>query len=218
MIKLIDILREAKQVGDIYHYTRLSRRFGIYDILKSGELKPAPDRAKYKGYVSFSRDRALGATLGMRAQVRITIDGDKLSNKYKILPYVQLEPETPYDKENWNSPFTRSSGSSESELVISANKYGGSVKILPYIKKIDIIADESDRSIIYIKGLIELEEMCKQLNIPIKFHAQEGYDDEGYWSPSKYTRALKSQFYDNKFNDDWSPSKQQFNDDWSHKF
>ena len=41
MIKLLDILREAKQVGDIYHFTRLSRRFGIYDILNSGELKPA---------------------------------------------------------------------------------------------------------------------------------------------------------------------------------
>lgn len=200
MIRLIDLLNEAKQVGDIYHYTRLSRKFGIYDILTSGELKPAPDRAKYKGYVSFSRDRALGSTLGMRARVRITIDGDKLSNKYKITPYVQLEPETPYDKENWTSPFTRSSGNSESELVVPANEYGGSVKILPYIKKIDVIADKIDRNVNNIKNLIELEEMCKQLNIPIEFHSQKGYDDEGYWSPSKYTRALKAQFYDDKQN------------------
>jgi hypothetical protein len=201
MIKLIDLLREAKQVGDIYHYTRLEMGL-INKILKSGQLKPSGDRLENKGYISFSRDRALGLTLGpSKTQVRITIDGDKLSNKYKIFPYAQQEPETKRDKENWVAPFSRSTQDSESELVIPAKKYGGSIDILPYIKKIDVIANNYDRNNFFvIKQLAELEEMCKQLNIPVEFHAKKGYDDEGYWSPSKYTRALKPQFYDDKQN------------------
>ena len=125
MIKLIDLLREAKQVGDIYHYTRLEMGL-INKILKSGQLKPSGDRLENKGYISFSRDRALGLTLGpSKTQVRITIDGDKLSNKYQILPYAQLKPEVERDEEDWDTPYSRSTQNSESELIIPSKKYSG---------------------------------------------------------------------------------------------
>lgn len=131
------MLNEGKQVGDIYHYTYL---FSLPKILKSGKLVPSPSRIKEKGYISFSRNKSLGSTLGPdRSQVRITIDGDKLSNKYSISPYAQLEPETKRDKENWTNSFSRKTQDSESELVIPSKKYGGSINILSYIKKIDII-------------------------------------------------------------------------------
>jgi hypothetical protein len=193
MIKLIDILREineGKQVGDIYHYTYL-RQLPL--ILKSGKLRPSPARLEKKGYISFSRDRALGTTLGPdRTQVRITIDGDKLSNKYSISPYAQLKPETKRDKENWVAPFSRETQDSESELVIPSKEYGGSIDILSYIKKIDIIdINESEFSIggsNFKDWKKEIEKLNKTLNIPIEFHKLKNYDsdsDDSFWSPQR---------------------------------
>jgi hypothetical protein len=193
MIKLIDILREineGKQVGDIYHYTYL-RQLPL--ILKSGKLRPSPARLEKKGYISFSRDRALGTTLGPdRTQVRITIDGDKLSNKYSISPYAQLKPETKRDKENWVAPFSRETQDSESELVIPSKEYGGSIDILSYIKKIDIIdMNESEFSIggsNFKDWKKEIEKLNKTLNIPIEFHKLKNYDsdsDDSFWSPQR---------------------------------
>ena len=119
----LNSINESKQVGDVYHYTRLIL---LYPILKSGVLKPSQARSEKLGYISFSRDKALGMTLGsLKSQVRITIDGDKLSTKYKISPYAQLEPETEYDKEDWVAPFSRSTQDSESEVIIPSKKYGG---------------------------------------------------------------------------------------------
>ena len=87
MIKLIDILKEiteGRQIGEIYHFTSLD---SIPDILESGKLEPAIDRSEKLGFISFTRNRALSTLGGFKSQVRITIDGDKLSNKYQILPY-----------------------------------------------------------------------------------------------------------------------------------
>jgi hypothetical protein len=189
MIKLIDLLNESKQVGNIYHYTRTDMGL-ITQILKSGKLKPSKARIEKNGYISFSRDKALNHTLGpSKTQVRITIDGDKLSNKYKIFPYSQLEPETKQDKENWIAPFSRSTQNSESELVVPAKEYGGSIEILPYIKKIDIIDPGypkfSISSYEFIKTVKEIKKLCKQLNIHVEFHNFEGDSDEGYWSPQR---------------------------------
>jgi hypothetical protein len=199
MIKLLDILKEAKQVGDIYHYTVVQPEIDLNllsKILKSGKLKPSNRRLEKLGLISFSRDRALGHTLGSsRLKARITIDGDKLSNKYKIVPYAQLEPETEYDKENWVAPFSRSTQDSESELVIPAKKYGGSIDILPYIKKIDVLDFNYNKysaaGADFIKAKKEIQELCDQLNIPVEFHSTEYKDLDDYWSPSKYTKPVK---------------------------
>ena len=185
-IQLNDI-NEGKQVGDIYHYTRLIL---LYPILKSGVLKPSQARSEKLGYISFSRDKALGMTLGsLKSQVRITIDGDKLSTKYKISPYAQLEPETEYDKEDWVAPFSRSTQDSESEVIILSKKYGGEINILPYIKQIDILiysyrayspsGNEQKREIEKINTI------NKTLNIPIKYHDDPKEKNYSYWSPQR---------------------------------
>jgi hypothetical protein len=200
------VLSEGKQVGTLYHYTTLKNAI---QILKDNALKRStePQEDEYGGerdgisFTRFSHTNILGSS-DDRLSVRLKLDGDKLSNKYKILPYAQQEPETKRDKENWIAPFSRSTQDSESELVIPAKEYGGSIDILPYIKKIDIInPGDSQFSVSgnnFIKTSKEVEKLCNQLNIPVEFHNFKGYDDEGYWSPSKYTRALKSQFYDDK--------------------
>lgn len=99
MILLIDLLNEAKQVGTIYHYTTFEA--GL-KILKSNQLKSgeAADSTKSKPVfaISFTRDKRFHdnhkvgfdkTSWGSKPQIRFTIDGNKLSNKYRINPYAQ---------------------------------------------------------------------------------------------------------------------------------
>jgi len=99
MIKLQDILKEAKQVGIIYHYTTFEAGLKILQSnqLKSGE---AADSTKSKPVfaISFTRDKRFhdnhvvdftSSSFGRTPQLRFTIDGNKLSNKFKVQPYSQ---------------------------------------------------------------------------------------------------------------------------------
>jgi hypothetical protein len=101
MIKLKDLLKEGKQVGKLYHYTSTK---GLEGILDSDELYASTER--YKGrtlyFVSFTRNKNFhkkGADWDVKTTYRITIDGDKLSNKYKIQPFA-YKPGWNY-KDNW---------------------------------------------------------------------------------------------------------------------
>jgi hypothetical protein len=91
MIKLTDILNEAKQVGKLYHFTSLEN---LESIKKHG-LKFNKDNLsffnpKYRHVlysISTTRNKSEDIAAGWgKAQIRITLDGDKISNKYKILP------------------------------------------------------------------------------------------------------------------------------------
>jgi hypothetical protein len=88
MIKLMDLLNEGKQVGTLYHFTNM---FSLLDILKTNTLKASNKFEKQKlPTVSLTRDKLgdIGGVGGTGTKtVRISIDGDKLSNKYKITPY-----------------------------------------------------------------------------------------------------------------------------------
>jgi hypothetical protein len=186
-MKLIDLLKEineGRQVGEIYHFTSLDF---IYDILESGKLEPSPNRLEKLGFISFTRNRALSTLGGFKSQVRITIDGDKLSNKYQILPYSQLKPETKGDEEIWNTPYSRIAQNSESELVIPSKKYGGKVNIIPYIKKLDIIVYDYMDSYNpnQIEEIEKINNISKKLNIPVEYHRYPNRKNNSYWSPQK---------------------------------
>ena len=100
MIKLKDILKEAKQVGIIYHYTTFEA--GL-KILQSNQLKSdhtaESTNAKPVFGISFTRDKRFNnanravdftnSSFGRTPQLRFTIDGNKLSNKFKVQPYSQ---------------------------------------------------------------------------------------------------------------------------------
>ena len=100
MIKLKDILNEAKQVGIIYHYTTFES--GL-KVLKSNQLKSdhtaESTNAKPVFGISFTRDKRFNiasravdftnSSFGKTPQLRFTIDGNKLSNKFKVQPYSQ---------------------------------------------------------------------------------------------------------------------------------
>ena len=101
MIKLLDILKEAKQVGILYHYTTLR---SLKNIIKSNRLlKNAPDMSAADYYdsdldpdantsvISFTRDNPKNPqfTIAQYAEAALVIDGNKLSNNYKIRPIQQ---------------------------------------------------------------------------------------------------------------------------------
>lgn len=99
-------LNESKQVGIIYHFTNTVR---LWHILHSDSLKCSlpNDNAKEKDfYISFTRDKNFHKQLrsnGTTNNVRIAIDGNKLSNKYKINPfnyYKKTYFKDPYDYES----------------------------------------------------------------------------------------------------------------------
>ena len=84
----MDLLNEGKQVGTLYHFTDMS---SLLNILKTNTLKASNKFEKQKSpTVSLTRDKLgdIGGVGGTGTKtVRISIDGNKLSNKYKITPY-----------------------------------------------------------------------------------------------------------------------------------
>lgn len=70
---------EAKQVGIIYHFTMLS---AIPKIIADNFVLTSR-----RGYISFSREPN---PWFMKNEVRITIDGDKLSHHHAITPYADF--------------------------------------------------------------------------------------------------------------------------------
>ena len=90
MIKLLDILEEiteGKQVGTLYHFTRTGELTSILsnNILKASDTWAPMDNPK--PFNSFTRNKNGWDVGGFPTDVRIMIDGDKLSHKYKIQPF-----------------------------------------------------------------------------------------------------------------------------------
>lgn len=101
MIKLLDIIFEGKQVGPLYHFTSLE---ACLSILKSNTLKAsinshydaslASSRQNRNAtpHVSFTRYKGVDMndyTGGM--DVILTLDGDRLSQNYKITPFSMVD-------------------------------------------------------------------------------------------------------------------------------
>ena len=138
MIRLIDLLKEAKQVGTIYHYSTFEA--GL-KILKSNQLKSSDtdDSTNTKPVfaVSFTRDKRFHdnhvvdfsrTSFGNTPQVRFTIDGDKLSNNFKVQPYSQ------------QGPFSKDKkGFEAEERVVSDKQF--SIPLLPYLESIDVLVE-----------------------------------------------------------------------------
>jgi hypothetical protein len=94
-------LEEGKQVGPLYHYTSAD---GLKGILQSNKINTSEEN--YLGnelyYISFTRNKNFykkGSNFGVKTDYRITLDGDKLSDKYKITPFA-YRPGWNYE-DNW---------------------------------------------------------------------------------------------------------------------
>jgi hypothetical protein len=141
MIRLIDLLKEAKQVGTIYHYTTFEA--GL-KILESNQLKSAETADSTKSNpiygVSFTRNKRFHnnhnigfdvSSFGQMPQIRFTVDGDKLSNKYKMQPYAQIGGSGRFEKQH--EEFEAE------ERAISNKPF--TIPVLTYLKSIDILIE-----------------------------------------------------------------------------
>lgn len=171
---LIENLDEAKQLGTIYHFTSFK---GIDNILSSNTFKGSEisilpldntqDRdvqslgksgQEYlkKGidkvyYLSTTRDKLLyvknpkikGST------VRIVLDGDKLSNKYKFNPFYY------YSDEMIDEPAPKhDQDESEERIILGTRSEIPSAK--SYIKEVHILLDKISDNEDYLKVIAEL--------------------------------------------------------------
>ena len=90
------IIKESKQVGIIYHFTTVE---SLSNILTDGGLKNTTNK-----YISFTRNFDLLNTssnfkIGEHI-IRFALSGDKLSNKYRIEPYLDKGWAKRQDNEN----------------------------------------------------------------------------------------------------------------------
>ena len=93
-MKLIDLLKEineGKQVGTLYHWTNNSN---LLNILNTNTLVPnyteggGIHKDQSGPYVSFTRSKDKNQfTIAEEANALLIIEGDKLSNNYKIIPF-----------------------------------------------------------------------------------------------------------------------------------
>jgi hypothetical protein len=137
-----DSLNESKQVGVIYHYTTFEN--GL-KILQSNQLKSSDaadsTNAKPVFAISFTRDKRFHnnhnvgfdvSSFGQRPQVRFTIDGNNLSNRYKIGSYAQGGKD--------GGVFSKGGKAFEAEERVVSNK-PFSIPILSYIESVDILIE-----------------------------------------------------------------------------
>jgi hypothetical protein len=134
MIKLINILKEiteGKQIGDIYHFTSTDALGTM--IEESGNITLDIGEGSFAagGYYSFTRNPNLGTLAEEKHHVRIKLDGDKMSTRYKFEPYA--------DKSS-GEDFLKGGSYFEAEERI--NSKGKPINLTPFIEEITILSPE----------------------------------------------------------------------------
>jgi hypothetical protein len=172
MIKFLDILKEAKQVGDVYHFTSVD---GLANMLKeynSITLDIEYSSESGEGYFSFTRNSNLPSLSEFQKQVRFKLNGGKMSHKYKFEPYADIS-----SSEN----FYKQGKHFESEERISA-KNNPTINLTPYVESVVIITPEiikkvyPESSSIYKEVMDDYKFVIKWLedhNIPLTYSDKE---------------------------------------------
>jgi len=149
MIKLTDLLKEiteAKQVGNLYHFTPLSN---LKKILETRYIF-----SNEEGYVSTSirpnMETSYLQNMKTKSIARLMFDGDKISTKYKIRPFS-------YDGA-FNSDNPEDLG--EEQIVIPGDRFN----FIPYLKRIDIFLNKKD------SVNPKILELLDKANIPYKVY------------------------------------------------
>ena len=158
MIKLIEILNEineAKQVGDIYHFTGIKDMDGnryLMKILNSGYLKPNEDNQ-----ISTTRNKKVDIYpfYGHYPDylARLTFDGGKISNKYKIRPFY-FEPQ--------GRPAYLAKNEFEEQIVTNGKNF----PIYPYLKKVDLfVMDTEEEEVNKVIDLLNKKNINYEIHI-----------------------------------------------------
>jgi len=146
MIKLTKLLKERKQVGDVYHFTAILSIFKILDsnLLKSAWSTRNFSQGKMTGFnasISTTRDKNFSKSrLGTNQQIggddfAIMLDGNRMSDKYRSIPY--NDAFNPEDTDINNKNYSDSYGDEMEQLWYGPEIEKGGIKnIKTYIKKI----------------------------------------------------------------------------------
>lgn len=154
-------LNEGKQVGLLYHYTSAD---GLKGILSSNRINASEEY--YLGvilyYISFTRNKNFHnkkQKFRVKTNYRITLDGDKLSNKYKITPF-SYKPGWDYEN-NWEYDWLEDEPESvvrdffnntgdydeQEERISFKGPEGGIDNIKNYILHVDKVEDLQEKTI-----------------------------------------------------------------------
>ena len=150
-------LNESKQVGTLYHYTK----FGpLKSIVDSGVLMGTPSLSftRDKNFHKSYRDIGAGYDDGLLA-VRLTIDGDKLSNRYRIEPHADIH----YGKGTYDFE-------AEERIIPMRKDEVVTVPIQDYVISIDFLTDPIDswdirNPLKYIKIFDKINDMGIKVNM-----------------------------------------------------
>ena len=137
MIKLIDLLNEGKQVGTLYHYTENEL---LKQIVETNTLL-AP--------VSFTRRQSSQVRDFTNGESIIVVDGNKLSNNYKIKPYQDINPFL----DNYDDELPSFTGGKNEEYEERVNT--NITNLNKYIIKVIMLIPDPD-----------IESLLKEKNIP----------------------------------------------------
>jgi hypothetical protein len=149
-MKLLNLLKEiylneAKQVGTLYHFTPLSN---LKEILFTQFLY---SNDEYQ--VSTSRRPNMSTRdfqdMKRNSIARLTLDGDKISTKYKVRPFA----------------FGADEGSAEDlgeeQIIVNGERF----PFIPYLKRIDIFLNKKE------KVNDKIIELLEKINIPYKIYS-----------------------------------------------
>lgn len=139
-------ITESKQVGLLYHYTSDN---GLRGIKSQNFLRCGAESLNHQWvyFISFTRDKNFHKQknhLNNKMEYRITLDGDKLSHKYKIQP-MAYDPGDPiavlskYDDEETIRNLRNRTGEydEKEERIVFKDGNGGIPNISNYILAID---------------------------------------------------------------------------------
>jgi len=143
-------INEGKQVGKLYHFTKKSL---LEKILSSNEMKGSfmyeDENGKDLYGVSTTRNKNLFYD---KNPIRITLDGDKLSNTYKIMP-------RDYWNRQYNIPGEPQTIDEDEEVILTPKGYVDNIK--NYILSIDGDVNEENNNNM---KLSELKDIIRSVN------------------------------------------------------
>jgi hypothetical protein len=161
MIKLVSLLNElAKQVGDIYHFTDADTLALMIKDRNAIILDPIFSSFAADGYFSFTRNPNLGTLAKEKHQVRLKLNGDAMSHKYKFEPYADIA--------NGEDLYAKNAPNYESEERINSKKYG-EINLTPYIEEITLVSPNRYKEYansVY-GGSVYYDDMLKDYNLAI---------------------------------------------------
>lgn len=163
MQSYIEYINESKQVGIIYHYTNLQN---FFSIINDNSLKSTGPDAFNEHFISFTRNKNLhkndniNTLYGMT--ISLIIDGDKLSNNYKI------EPIDYFSKNKKVQSFrgTNKYPDEDEERAVSNKKF--EIKpLLKYLNGIYVIETNLEKQIIKMIEIYNKKMNKKTLDVSI---------------------------------------------------